>query len=509
MLNFFCPPSPSELSSCLSYPSFESDICASSSPEQYIQLIHRFFNSSNSPDFQKFSSSSSSSSAGLSAAIASSSSPPYVSQISSPPPSAPAIPDLHSVPSASSLHSSTASTAASSHLPDSLLTSTLSSSSSYDNRLSRSNSISSDISVSQTAAVVMSRHSSMGDVVAAKPKGSKPGLLDRINESLKSMRKEEKEDKDARKSQEITIWLTDILPHWEKLRNSKQVQKLVLSGIPSSVRGRVWVKAIGNALHITPDLHQLLSARAKEAKKDGDVITNCNNAEMIGLDLHRTFPKLKIFQQDGPLASHLKEVLETYAYYRPDLGYVQGMAYLAAMLLLYMDSYNAFVSIANLLNRPAFIAFFRFDMVLVQVYFKLFERLLDDHVPAVARYFKAIQLTPDMYLVEWLYTLYGRSLPLEVASRVWDCFLLEGEVFMFKTALGLLHYCQPHLLNKPFEVVLESLRYLTETAAEKELFESIASISLKKSKFLSLLESFKEQELQAHSYDPSFSYMNE
>lgn len=56
-------------------------------------------------------------------------------------------------------------------------------------------------------------------------------------------------------------------------------------------------------------------------------------------------------RRDGQqLYSRLRLLLETFVLLRPDVGYVQGMGFLAAMLLLYMeDDYEAFVCFANLL----------------------------------------------------------------------------------------------------------------------------------------------------------------
>lgn len=36
-----------------------------------------------------------------------------------------------------------------------------------------------------------------------------------------------------------------------------------------------------------------------------------------------------------------------------------------------------------------------------------------------------------------IFTLYTRTLPLDVACRVWDMFCRDGEVFLFRTALGI------------------------------------------------------------------------
>ena len=57
----------------------------------------------------------------------------------------------------------------------------------------------------------------------------------------------------------------------------------------------------------------------------------------------------------------LRDILETYCFYRPDVGYIQGMSYLAGNLLLYMAPYPAFVCFANLLNSPYFHTFLKLN----------------------------------------------------------------------------------------------------------------------------------------------------
>lgn len=47
-----------------------------------------------------------------------------------------------------------------------------------------------------------------------------------------------------------------------------------------------------------------------------------DTVELIPLDLPRTFPALTFFSQDGPYHPLLRQVLEAYVCYRPDVGYV-------------------------------------------------------------------------------------------------------------------------------------------------------------------------------------------
>jgi len=46
-------------------------------------------------------------------------------------------------------------------------------------------------------------------------------------------------------------------------------------------------------------------------------------------------------------------------------GQVQGMSFIAAVLLLNMDDVDTFICFANLLNKPCEVAFFRLDENLV------------------------------------------------------------------------------------------------------------------------------------------------
>lgn len=59
-------------------------------------------------------------------------------------------------------------------------------------------------------------------------------------------------------------------------------------------------------------------------------------------------------------------------------------------------------------------------------------------MPELAKHFETLEITADLFLIDWMLTLFARVLTLEVAGRVWDNFMLDGEVFAMRTALALL-----------------------------------------------------------------------
>ena len=108
-----------------------------------------------------------------------------------------------------------------------------------------------------------------------------------------------------------------------------------------------------------------------------------------------------VFPQGGPYHQSLHDVLGAYACYRPDIGYVQGMSFLAAVLLLNMEAADAFISLANLLNRSSYLAFFRVDHTLMRPYFDSFNIFLHESLPKLSNHFEQMRFSPEYYLIEW------------------------------------------------------------------------------------------------------------
>lgn len=68
-------------------------------------------------------------------------------------------------------------------------------------------------------------------------------------------------------------------------------------------------------------------------------------------DISRTFPSHVFFQQrHGPGQRSLYNVLKAYSVFDRDVGYVQGMGFLAGLLLLYMSEEDAFWLLVALLK---------------------------------------------------------------------------------------------------------------------------------------------------------------
>lgn len=61
-------------------------------------------------------------------------------------------------------------------------------------------------------------------------------------------------------------------------------------------------------------------------------------------------------------------------------------------------------------------------------------------MPELYKHFETLDITTDLFLIDWMLTLYSKNMDLEVVSRIWDNFILKGEIFAIKTGLALLQY---------------------------------------------------------------------
>ncbi|KAK3279616.1 hypothetical protein CYMTET_12508 [Cymbomonas tetramitiformis] len=109
--------------------------------------------------------------------------------------------------------------------------------------------------------------------------------------------------------------------------------------------------------------------------------------------------------------------------------------------------------------------------------------LFEANAPALKRHFDYLEAEDgfrfeEAILVEWIFSLYAKVLMLDVAARVWDNFFLEGEVFIYRTAVALLQIMEPSILNAPVEKVSRTLKHEIQHVEEITLFSAIAKVEV-------------------------------
>jgi hypothetical protein len=154
------------------------------------------------------------------------------------------------------------------------------------------------------------------------------------------------------------------------------------------------------------------------------------------------------------------------------------MSYMAGMFLIFCSEFDSFKCFTTFICSHYFLPFFRGAMSDIRLRINYFNEKFRKFLPELFKYFETLDLTSDHFLFEWLVTLYSKSLDIDITARIWDNFLLEGEIYAIKVALSLLRYFEYILLSLTNTEIVSFLKDLHGKIDEEKLFRSIDEVKL-------------------------------
>uniref|UniRef100_A0A673MH06 TBC1 domain family member 10A-like n=1 Tax=Sinocyclocheilus rhinocerous TaxID=307959 RepID=A0A673MH06_9TELE len=226
-------------------------------------------------------------------------------------------------------------------------------------------------------------------------------------------------------------WL-DMFRNWDKWisRRFPKVKVRCRKGIPSSLRCKAW-----QLLSNSQELLESNPGKFEELEKEqGDP----KWLDIIEKDLHRQFPFHEMFAARGGHGQQdLYRILKAYTVYRPDEGYCQAQAPVAAVLLMHMPAEQAFWCLVQICEKylPGY---YSAGLEAIQLDGEIFFSLLRRVCPMAYRHLKKFKIDPILYMTEWFMCIFSRTLPWSCVLRVWDMFFCEGVKIVFRVGLVLL-----------------------------------------------------------------------
>ncbi|KZT10974.1 RabGAP/TBC [Laetiporus sulphureus 93-53] len=198
---------------------------------------------------------------------------------------------------------------------------------------------------------------------------------------------------------------------------------------------------------IDPELESTYLRLLKEISPHEKAITR---------DLGRTFPQHAFFTDGRGIGQeNLFNVLKAYSLYDPQVGFCQGLPFVAAILLLYMPDEEAFCLLVRLMYSYDLRGHFLPDMPKLQL--RIFERLVEEHAPVLHVHFLRERIKSSMYCSQWFMTMFSTRLPMDVVFRIYDNCLASGIEALFSFGLALLLKNETTLLSLTFDQLVTFL----------------------------------------------------
>lgn len=255
--------------------------------------------------------------------------------------------------------------------------------------------------------------------------------------------------------EEITPCLKEVTLVWEKMLgtpgrakvkfDAETIHTAVAQGVPRQHRGEIW-KFLAEQYRLTQTVPSRPPSNHTPYKELLKQLTSQQHAILI--DLGRTFPTHPYFQaQLGAGQLSLYNILKAYSLLDPEVGYCQGLSFIAGVLLLHMGEEDAFDMLKFLMYDAGLRKQYRPDMIILQIQMYQLSRLLHDYHRDLYSHLEQQEIGPSLYATPWFLTVFASHFPLGFVARVFDMVFLQGSEVIFKVALSLLGSHKPLILQ--------------------------------------------------------------
>ena len=255
--------------------------------------------------------------------------------------------------------------------------------------------------------------------------------------------------------------LTDF-KKYKTLKKSK-LKSRTRKGIPDSLRSQAW-QLLANTNKLITNKNLFKDLDKEEIDKETEIT--------IMKDLDRTFPMCQLFKDKyGSGQRKLFHVLMNYSKYNKKLGYVQGMGYLAAIFLIYMDEESSFYMLHCLMKKYKLEGLYYDNFPDLKKKCYVFLNLQKKYINKIYTIMQRDGIVPTMYLSSWFISLFARTVEFHIALRIYDCFFLEGFKVIYRIALGLLKLSENSFCDAKKGETIPLLYKVQENIDVEELFK--------------------------------------
>ena len=170
---------------------------------------------------------------------------------------------------------------------------------------------------------------------------------------------------------------------------------------------------------------------------------------MISKDVARTLSDLRLWKEELNCGNNkLFNVLKAYANYDNEVSYVQGLNYVVGMMLYYIkDEEQVFWCLFSLMQQKwEWRWIYTEGLPKLQSLLQLLEKHLQQEFPLIKKHLRDNCLEISGTFSPLFMTLFVYMTPFDVATRLFELFLLDGELVLIKLLLKMIEVKQRKIL---------------------------------------------------------------
>lgn len=282
--------------------------------------------------------------------------------------------------------------------------------------------------------------------------------------------------------------LDEMYENWLRVVKNRKLKSRIRKGIPPEYRRKVWVHASGSRkLRLKhKGIYEQILATGEEHE----------DARCIRADIKRTYTMHVLFKEENSaMHQSLFHVLNAYALYNTDAGYVSGLSFVAAFLLMQAEEVDVFWMLHSLLESEKYQMkdVWRQAMPGIRLRHFQFDRLLERFIPDVARHLQDNDVPCTLYCSRWFISLFSSTnVSTKILLRMWDIYLNEGNKAIFRFGLAIFITFQDALLQAEYGEIMSILRNRVSELTES-FIESAVNIRITRATLQSLQKEYESR----------------
>ena len=251
-------------------------------------------------------------------------------------------------------------------------------------------------------------------------------------------------------------WLQVILRFdWSNKHFQKQFKAKLrtdLNCMPSYFYGTIWKKLV----------HSQRNGSVLSMLEYQDLLTETTFKfeSEIRRDIHRTFPQLKFFREANSIGQQeLFKVLKAVSIQNPEVGYCQGMGFIAGILLSHMCELDAF-NVLSVLMDGEMGGLYKPGLPLLPKYLSQLSGMIESEIPNLFAHFQQVGIDVSMFGSQWVLSLFIYSLSFPKAVTLFNLFLIYRMNVVLLFGVFVLKRMEAALMKIQFEEILTRINSL-------------------------------------------------
>lgn len=239
----------------------------------------------------------------------------------------------------------------------------------------------------------------------------------------------------------------------DRIRECAKLEKLVLKGLPSFLRHRLYWSFV----------HEHFSVDYTLLKSKG-----CGYEYQIDVDIQRTFRTHFMYKDRyGPGQCRLFHVLVAFANYVPAIGYCQGMSNIVGVVLMYFDEEECFRMLVSIMKKNSLQGLFDKTLSKMGDIIECQEAVFKECIQDIYEHLLKEGIDLSVYAYSWYLTLFTRF-DIRVTLRIWDVFMFYDFSVLFYVAASLLKYFERDVFRLRDEGLVEFLGSIETQAIDPD-----------------------------------------